>query len=93
MNIARREQWKRAFAFQSHETGMLGHLLLATCLGLFSFLWPGHQIFVFAASSLTYSIVTHLIFVRAEDRRLIKVLLWNVLAIAIFAAIIRYSSR
>ena len=93
MNIARREQWKRAFAFQANEISMVGHLLVATCLGLFSFLWPGHQILVFAISSLAYSIVVEFVFVRAENRRLLKVLLWNVLAVAIFAAIIRYTAR
>jgi len=93
MNTARREQWKRAFTFQANETSMVGSLLVATCLGCFSFLWPGHTILVFAISSLAYSIVVDFVFVRPENRRLLKVLLWNVLAIVIFASFVRFSAR
>jgi len=93
MNIARREQWKQAFTFQGAEISTLGDLLVATCLGVFSFLWPGHQVLVFAIIFLSYSAIVQFVFTPREDRRLLKALLWNVLAIAIFAAYIGYTAR
>jgi len=93
MNAARREQWKRALIFQDSEISMLGYLLVATCLGVFSFLWPGHQVLVFAIVFLTYSAIVQFVFTRSEDRRLLKALFLNILAVAIFAVFIRYSAR
>jgi len=93
MNVARREQWKQAFTFEGTEIGTLGDLLAETCLGVFAFLWPGHQVLVFAVFSITYSLVVQLVFVRAGERRILKALAGNIFAIVIFAAFIRFSAR
>ena len=69
MNPASTGRWKRAFTFETGELEHLGWILIQTCIGVFAFLWPGHLILAFTISSVTITVLFHLL-LRTGIRRL-----------------------